>query len=261
MNRKQIVVVIGLLGLLLPNSVQSLGRRGSRGGKRSAAEFRVAFLNGLWRLSYDSFKDGKKIKLKPEIKRWRFKGKEKVYDGQTLLDRAVYSNRLDIVKMLLASGLKVNSQNPIDGTTALHYAIIKKFEPIVQYLVKDAKADISIKNAKKLSSISLAVKYLSAASVGIFIQHNANVNETDEGYRYSVLHRAVHRLRADAATAAERKHALEIIKLLVNKGAKINARDNFGQTALKAIELFTEAAETPEGKEAVTFLKSKGAKP
>jgi len=114
--------------------------------------------------------------------------------GETLLQSAAITGRTDSVKLLLQAGADINAAND-RGQTSLHYPL-----------------DIKNSNYKKYK--------LSKDTLELLLANGADVNLKDRAGR-TPLH-----LAAESADG-------DIVKLLLNKGANVNAKDDeSGFTAL-----------------------------
>lgn len=117
--------------------------------------------------------------------------------GNTLLKLTVMNQQMKPFKLLLDNNADVNIHNTYDGTSAIIEASRTKFYDI---------------------------KY-----VEILLQKGANVNDIEIGKR-----REGNSTRFTPLMAASRSGRLDIVKLLVAKGAEINYRNEFNQSALSA---------------------------
>lgn len=117
--------------------------------------------------------------------------------GNTLLMLTVMNQQMKPFKLLLDNNADVNIHNTYDGTSAIIEASRTKFYDI---------------------------KY-----VEILLLKGANVNDIEIGKR-----REGNSTRFAPLMAASRSGRLDIVKLLVAKGADINYRNEFNQSALSA---------------------------
>jgi Ankyrin repeats (3 copies) len=80
---------------------------------------------------------------------------------------------LDAVKLLVHIGLNINSPSPSTGQTALHIAVIKKYTPIIMFLLAHhADSDTLDKQGKR------AIDYAEndVALLNIFSEHQSSIN-------------------------------------------------------------------------------------
>lgn len=116
-------------------------------------------------------------------------------DAVTVLGWAADNGHRDIVKLLIAKGVDVNARDRDGrGNSALIYAVWNGDVPMVRLLIKNG-ADANVGNSNWTPLMA------GAWALG-------------------------------TSKDRSKKHVLAIIKLLLANGAKINARDGVGQTAL-----------------------------
>ncbi|XP_038666178.1 ankyrin repeat and SOCS box protein 3 isoform X4 [Scyliorhinus canicula] len=106
-----------------------------------------------------------------------------------------------------------------EGETALHLAAKCGHVKIVQILLK-AGADANAKTNENITPLFLATEKGHIAVARIFLRHGARINGPHSACLWSVLHQA-----------AYQEH-LEILVLLLEKGADKEARDDYGITPL-----------------------------
>ena len=143
---------------------------------------------------------------------------------QTALTYAAlgYSSRSDVIRFLVAAGLRVDDEND-DGQTALMLAAHRRVaEPISQLL--KAGADPNKKDKVGRTALMYAVSEVIypdqvPEAVRSLLGAGADVNEADES-GHTVLMFAL------------RGRSLQSIKRLLEGGARINAQDKQGLTAL-----------------------------
>jgi ankyrin repeat protein len=160
-------------------------------------------------------------------------------EGYTALMASSYFGHLDIVKILLKYGAKINRKN-YDGYTALSLASSRGNLDIVKYLVSK-RAKINITDYEEKTALFKAINNTHLNTVKYLVSKGAKINITDyEGNTPLML--------------ASRFHGnLNTVKYLVSKGAKINIINDYGETALfKAVY--------GDRLQVVKYLVSKGAK-
>lgn len=122
---------------------------------------------------------------------------------KSALQWASCQGHLEIVKFLVEKGANVNLKHPEHGNIALHYASRSGHLEIVKLLVE------------KEASVNTQNKYGRTA-----LHHASECTESlFEGHESNPEHKEI-------------EDYLEIVKLLVEKGANINIQDEHGRTAL-----------------------------
>ena len=139
--------------------------------------------------------------------------------GCTTLSLAIWVGHNKIVKILLDHGAEVNQIDPINGTTALMFAAQDgKHEIARDLLLRGASVNYQAVNGR--TALHSAVQEESAATVNLLLEFGANVHLTSTNDKSTPLHVACgHR-------------NLNIVKMLVNAGADVNAKRTGGVTPL-----------------------------
>jgi ankyrin repeat protein len=114
-------------------------------------------------------------------------------EGETPLHRAILMGNLEIAKYLVSNGANINAIT-IDGNSPLHYAVYK--------------------------SLALSWPYYSFAIVEFLVSNGADINAQNKHNKRTPLHLAIF------------TGNIEVIKYLIEQGAKINARDRVDLTPL-----------------------------
>ena len=125
---------------------------------------------------------------------------------------------VEIGKLLLASGAKVNVRGPLHGRTPLWIACANKHVTMAQVLL-DHGADANARSASGRSPLMCAVIARSPELVELLLQKGADVRARDSGGS-SALHYAAG-FRQDG-----------IVKALIEAGAELNAVDKDGNSPL-----------------------------
>lgn len=160
------------------------------------------------------------------------------------LNQAVTDGDIKQVKLLISNGMDLNAKDEKEITPLCHAIKSGKIE-LVRLLV-EAGADV---NAGKWPPLCVTVDENNIAMAKYLIAHGANVNAGDE---WTALQQApyisdnikmVALLLANGANvnagpftalhAAVQKDRLDIIKLLITKGADVNPKDKSGITPLQ----------------------------
>lgn len=127
-------------------------------------------------------------------------------DKNTALIFAACSNHTDIVKLLLNAGANVNAKSK-NKETPLMFAAASANEEMVKILL-EAGADVNAKNNKKCTSLMLIIK-----NNKLFTRSEFYMEDGDLILDLKVI-------------------SSNIIKLLINAGANVNAKDKNGNTPL-----------------------------
>jgi Ankyrin repeats (3 copies)/Ankyrin repeats (many copies) len=138
-------------------------------------------------------------------------------EGQTALIRAVRSNNVKIVKMLIEAGAKADIQDN-EGKTALIFACTNSYTEIAKMLIESrAKLDIQGKNGR--TALIWGARWGRTEIVKKLIDAGAKLDIQDQ-YGETALMLGV------------RWGRTEIVKKLIEAGAKLDIQDNKGKTAL-----------------------------
>lgn len=140
--------------------------------------------------------------------------------GESVLLLAARSGHLEVVKVLLASGARVNQQNC--DSTPLIDACWKGHLSVVQCLV-EANADIQATQKDGSQALHHATSYGRNEIVSFLLAQGAPIDATDKLGRTALMIAAKH--------ACEYKHFAVLQHLLLSK-AKVNLVDSQGNSAL-----------------------------
>lgn len=150
----------------------------------------------------------------------------------SLLSIAVANSHLAVVRYLIEKGLPVNGRDQ-DGSTAIHFALRPSLESryILEYLVEQG-GDCAAKNILGTSPLMQASLYGLAWEAEFLIGKGAPVNDTDSREE-TALHYACRGILSKPQEGYCKGMGLEAtIRLLLDKGAKVNAKDHLGKTPL-----------------------------
>ena len=156
----------------------------------------------------------------------------------TLLHQA--ANR-DIAAMLISHGHQVEAKD-WQGDTPLHYAVRKENADMVKYLL-DKGAAVDVRDKGGYTPLAMAS---SSEIVRLLIEHGANVNAKcssgstalfralQDDTNYNQQENWLDNFPEALLSSLKKKKNLELIKLLLSKGANVNVNDrcNMGRTPL-----------------------------
>ena len=167
---------------------------------------------------------------------------------------AVVAGDVDAVKKELGNGADVNAEAAcVKGMTAVALATINPDTTILSMLVaKGANVNVSSDTVAQ-TPIRIAVGTSNLAAFKILADAGADLTVKDDGY--SLLHRAAQFKKTD--------DSLEIIKLLLAKGADINAVTDEGYTPLMLLLFWVESTDEDyeQTVEALKIMLAAGADP
>ncbi|XP_033213964.1 serine/threonine-protein phosphatase 6 regulatory ankyrin repeat subunit A-like [Belonocnema kinseyi] len=152
------------------------------------------------------------------------------------------TNKETLAKELIDSGADVNT--PGSRRSALHYAVIKNNPSLVRYLL-DHQADVNALCIEGRTPLHYGVSFGNLKIVKMLLEARADVNAQTSAKSITPLYIAcMDSLSEDVVTKNELDYgekissgeifSLEIIKLLLERGADINARTRDGITVLHA---------------------------
>jgi len=142
--------------------------------------------------------------------------------GPEELNRAVWKNRVDVVKLLVENGADYNSKGGSDYTP-MEYAARKSHLEILNYFMENEKNKRSITyyipKKMKDSAIKISSRIFSFAKLSFAKQSNMT------GFLHNFLDNM------------DCKYDLEIVKYFIQNGADINSKDKDGKTPLYKVAL------------------------
>ena len=166
-------------------------------------------------------------------------------EGQTPLHIAVSFYENDSVSVLLDHGASMEAQDD-SGSTPPHVAATGEYTNHVNLLI-DRGADINARNEQGMTPLAIAVCRGYLETVKALLQHSAEVNGQDNRGR-SILHHAIvpqlerydliaYRSRDKPQFVGdfldrEQKCGDDLIRLLLERGARLNLQDESGYTPL-----------------------------
>ncbi|GMI85469.1 hypothetical protein HRI_002216200 [Hibiscus trionum] len=160
-------------------------------------------------------------------------------DGSTALHLAVENRRRDCTRLLLANGADTGIRNTRDGDTALHVAAGLGDEQMVKLLLqKGVNKDIRNKTGKTAYDVAAEhghVRLFDALKLGDNLCLAARKGEVRAIQRLIENGAAINGRDQYGWTALHRvsfKGRTDAVKMLIGKGIDINSRDEDGYTAL-----------------------------
>lgn len=197
-------------------------------------------------------------------------------DGETLLHWAAASGKTDVVRFLILHNADVNATRTRDGRNPLHCATAGKHKHIVEILLA-CGADVAARAYGNISALQLSVGFRDADTcLGnadedialLLLQHGSPLLSTED-YKASPLQLAVwvnlprvvkamlerggqtgqllamleknhteRNYKAPILIQAIGKGSIEIVRILLDFGANINARDSVQRTPLMTAATF-----------------------
>jgi ankyrin repeat protein len=149
------------------------------------------------------------------------------------------------MELLIARGVPLSAAK--FGETAFQVAAeAGQVEALKLLLSKGAKVDATVPQYSAENALHLAVRQGHLAAVRFLIENGANVNNVETGRKRTPLHQ----IADHGDLGGERR---DILLLLLEKGAKIDAKDGEGKTPLAM-------AVAERNDDAVKLLRERGAK-
>lgn len=141
------------------------------------------------------------------------------------LIEAVERRNLDEVKKFLADNSTDVNQKDDRGMTALHYAVENRDQSIVKELLAHSgegkKLDIDAMNNYNRTALFDAFMYSNHAIIELLIKHGANINIQNKDGRTILM-----------ILLSSTKPNMEMIKLAISLGSKLDVKDKKGETAI-----------------------------
>ncbi len=168
--------------------------------------------------------------------------------GRTPLHYVIKGNDLEKAKLLIAHGAVINVKNN-DGQTPLHYAL--EANPKMAKILVDYCATKSVPNKKGRDSASIR-RILTLRHATVFYDIQENNFQRFERFIHKNPYLVFIRNKQGQTPLhiAIKLNRLDMVKLLIEKGAEVNAKDFFDKTPLdfavdeKVIELLAKNGAT-----------------
>ena len=139
-------------------------------------------------------------------------------DGATALIWAVSKGRIEIVKLLVRSGAKINARRTNGGQTALMFATVKGYTEIAEFLIISG-AGIDSQDRRGQTALMWAAFNNRIEIVKLLKRFGATLDLQDEDDKTAFIL---------VATAGH----TETVRFLMDSGADVNIKDAYGKTAL-----------------------------
>ena len=144
------------------------------------------------------------------------------YVGDTVLEKAIDSGRVDVVELLLDKGANVNLKRKY-ATVLMRAIRAKKGRADIVKLLLARGADVNAQGPYGSTAVMLAIELGDKDSLELLLAHGADVNEKGGAFGRTPL-----MLTVDGGKG----YREGCLKLLLDKGADVNAMDARGKTAL-----------------------------
>ncbi len=183
-------------------------------------------------------KEGKDLNKKSEITDFTRKSiwDHGLYKGDSLLRVAIRTNKYEIVKMLIDAGADYKERARGSNENFLAFAHYKRDPRIIKLLI-DKGLDVNARDRLGHTPLLSHIQSNNAACVELLVKAGVRVNLKDwKGWPYF-------------ARAALNRNGVNVMKILLAAGAKIDAANKIGEQAIHW-----------SGMKETLFLISKGAK-
>jgi ankyrin repeat protein len=149
-----------------------------------------------------------------------------------LIIDAAGNGDITTVKRLHSTGQNINEKD-YNGATPLMYAIWSDKLEVAKYLI-EAGADLKAKDNNNYDALTYAIDYKQTDIINLLLNKGVAI-ESKDSYGRTPLYHAVSnvtdanvfkRIASAANNLTPRDEAFEIVKMLIKKGANVNAKDN-----------------------------------
>ncbi|KAK3597536.1 hypothetical protein CHS0354_018135 [Potamilus streckersoni] len=162
---------------------------------------------------------------------------------KTALHFATENKMVDVVKWLITGGCDLNKAD-IESNIALHLAVSAKFHDIVDILVSQKNCLIKFYNRAGMVPLHVACKSDDVQSLKLIlgvIRERVKRKSNNDDLGELLMNDNYLSVNVNSETIYEKDSCLhlaarngnkEVLKLLISHGAKVNAKNNLGQTPL-----------------------------
>ncbi|KAL3859689.1 hypothetical protein ACJMK2_009896 [Sinanodonta woodiana] len=162
---------------------------------------------------------------------------------KTALHFATENMMVDVVKWLITGGCDLNKAD-IESNIALHLAVSARFHDIVDILVSQKNCLIKFYNRAGMVPLHIACKSDDVQSVKLIlgvIKERAKKKSNTDDLGELLMNENYLSVNVNSETIYEKDSCLhlaarngnkEVLKLLISHGAKVNAKNNLGQTPI-----------------------------
>lgn len=149
-----------------------------------------------------------------------------------LIIDAANSGDISTVKRLHSTGQNINEKD-YSGATPLMYAIWSGKTDIAKYLI-EAGADLKAKDNNEYDAFHYAIDYKQNDIINLLLTKGVDIESKDSNGKTPLFHAVSNvteanvfkRIASAANNLTPRDEAFEIVKMLIKKGANVNAKDN-----------------------------------
>jgi uncharacterized protein len=163
--------------------------------------------------------------------------------NQTAFLKCAREGNTQAIKLFLDAGMNPNSKDSTNKT-ALILATLSSNTSTISLLIQRG-ADVNARTNVGVSSLLYAVRRVDIDTIRILLANNAEVNIQDEtGETPLITSILVGRSVSVRAVPTKEDHMkeelnkIEVLQLLLNKGADVNTKNNKGETALMKASMF-----------------------
>jgi ankyrin repeat protein len=142
---------------------------------------------------------------------------ENAQNKSTLLQRASFSDQMEVVTKLVDRGADINIRSG-NNSTALHYAASSSSAEIIKFLL-DKGMSVNLTNANDMTPLHVSAEFGNMEATKALVEGGAILNNTEVNSDTPLMVAAYH-------------GKLEVVRYLTEIGADINIRDDKNNTAL-----------------------------